>query len=66
MSDVRPDASVDEILETIREIQSSMTRNRDLDMAADLGAQLADLVKELDERLTAGEPLPQAWRKVGE
>lgn len=63
MSNVRQDATVDEILETIREVQNDMTRNRDLDMAATLGAQLADLVKELDERLSSAGELPQAWRR---
>jgi hypothetical protein len=64
MSDVKPDATTDEILETIREIRSLMTSNRDPDVAADLGAQLADLTEALDERLSwGGEPLPQAWQR---
>jgi hypothetical protein len=62
MDSVRPDASTDEILENIREVQILMTRNRDVDTAADLGATLADLVAELDKRLASGEVLPQAWR----
>lgn len=63
MSNVRPDAITDEILEGMREIRSDMTRNRDLGMAAELGAQLADLVKELDERLSNGGSLPEAWQR---
>lgn len=62
MSDVRPDTTTDDLLEAIREIRSLMTSNRDLETAAELGAQLADLAKDLDERLADGEPLPQAWR----
>jgi hypothetical protein len=63
VSNVRPDATVDEILDTIREIQNDMTRNRDLDTAATLGATLADLMLELDKRLAGGEPLPQVWQQ---
>lgn len=55
----------DEILDAMREVQSEMTRNRDVEQAAELGARLADLVKELDGILTAGQPLPQAWEKRG-
>jgi hypothetical protein len=66
MSDVKPDATTDEILEAIREIRSLMTSNRDPDVAAELGAQLADLIEALDERLSwGGEPLPQAWQRRG-
>lgn len=63
MSNVRPDATTDEIIEAMREIRSIMTRNRDIEQAANLGAQLADLVEELDERMSAGEPLPQVWQE---
>jgi hypothetical protein len=63
VGNVRADATTDEIVESIREIQGEMTHNRDIELAAELGAQLADLVKELDERLSSGGPLPQAWQR---
>lgn len=64
MSNVRPEATTDEIVQSMRDIRAEMTRNRDVDLAAELGAGLADLVKELDERLTAGGPLPTVWSKA--
>lgn len=63
MSNVNSDATQDEILDGIREIRSQMTRNRSIEGAEELGAALADLVAELDERLSSGGPLPTAWQK---
>jgi hypothetical protein len=63
VDDVKPEATANEILETIREIRSIMTSNRDLEVAAELGAQLADLIEALDERLSWGGELPQPWQR---